>query len=78
MKKLKNLGKIDLTIEVELFEGGKKSKVYMNSRDLVPGDVIILKHYMIIPCDGVIIEGSVVVNESMLTGESIPINKESI
>jgi len=50
----------------------------MNSRDLVPGDVIILKHSMIIPCDGVIIEGSVVVNESMLTGESIPINKESI
>ncbi|CAB4059167.1 ATP13A2 [Lepeophtheirus salmonis] len=37
---------------------------------LVPGDVLVIKDNQVLPCDAVIISGSVLVNESMLTGES--------
>ena len=48
-----------------------------SSKELVPGDVLLLPTsggYMM-ECDAVLIEGTCVVNESMLTGESIPITK---
>ena len=45
---------------------------------MVPGDIVYLTNHMIIPADCVLIEGEAVVNESMLTGESVPINKEAI
>ena len=47
---------------------------------MVPGDVLLLPTnggYMM-ECDAVLIEGTCVVNESMLTGESIPITKVRI
>jgi heavy metal translocating P-type ATPase len=40
-----------------------------------PGDIIIVKTGEIIPVDGTIIEGTCMVDESMLTGESIPVRK---
>lgn len=39
------------------------------------GDIFIVRPGENIPVDGVIIEGSTAVNESMLTGESIPVDK---
>lgn len=39
------------------------------------GDIFIVKPGMSIPADGVIIEGQCAVNESALTGESIPVDK---
>ncbi len=43
--------------------------------DLVEGDVIVIKPGQSIPVDGVIVEGSSAVDESALTGESIPVAK---
>lgn len=43
--------------------------------DLVEGDVIVIKPGQSIPVDGVIIEGNSAVDESALTGESIPVAK---
>ncbi|XP_066477684.1 probable cation-transporting ATPase 13A5 [Tiliqua scincoides] len=43
---------------------------------LVPGDVLVLegqKHSL--PCDAILLDGSCVVNEGMLTGESVPVMK---
>lgn len=43
---------------------------------LVPGDIIVLPmDGGIMACDAVLISGSCIVNESMLTGESVPVTK---
>ncbi|KAL4442902.1 hypothetical protein ABPG74_010791 [Tetrahymena malaccensis] len=54
-----------------------ESKV-ISSNELSYGDVVILKEGETAPCDMVIVEGSVIVNESMLTGESVPIIKSAL
>lgn len=53
---------------------------YVASSELVPGDVYevtdpALKQF---PCDSLLLTGDCIVNESMLTGESVPISKTPI
>lgn len=49
------------------------------STDLVPGDVIIIpSHGCVMSCDAVLLEGNCIVNESMLTGESVPVTKTAL
>ena len=38
---------------------------------MVPGDVLILPGKLSLPCDAVLIDGSCVVNEGMLTGRQL-------
>lgn len=50
----------------------------IESNDLVPGDVFEVDPSMsLLPCDALLINGECVVNESMLTGESVPVSKTS-
>ena len=44
-------------------------------KDVVVGDMIIIRPGGKIPVDGIIIEGSSSIDESMITGESIPVHK---
>ena len=44
---------------------------------VVKGDIFVVRPGENIPVDGVVLEGSSAVNESALTGESIPVDKES-
>ncbi|KAK2090896.1 hypothetical protein P7K49_030180 [Saguinus oedipus] len=49
------------------------------STDLVPGDVVVIPlNGIIMPCDAVLINGTCIVNESMLTGESVPVTKTNL
>nr|XP_017820271.3 probable cation-transporting ATPase 13A5 isoform X2 [Callithrix jacchus] len=72
--KLHNLvedhNKVQVTIIVK-----DKGLEELESRLLVPGDVLILPGKFSLPCDAVLIDGHCVVNEGMLTGESIPVTK---
>lgn len=43
--------------------------------DVVIGDIVIVRPGQSIPVDGIIIEGSTTVDESAITGESIPVEK---
>uniref|UniRef100_A0A8C5UNC7 Polyamine-transporting ATPase 13A3 n=1 Tax=Malurus cyaneus samueli TaxID=2593467 RepID=A0A8C5UNC7_9PASS len=46
------------------------------STDLVPGDTMLIpSNGTIMPCDAVLLSGTCIVNESMLTGESVPVTK---
>ncbi|KAJ2235116.1 hypothetical protein IWW45_002868, partial [Coemansia sp. RSA 485] len=47
-----------------------------SAEDLLPGDVFeVVGSMHILPCDAVLLEGDCIVNESMLTGESVPVAK---
>src|SRR5215213_9783970 len=45
-------------------------------KDLKNGDVALIKPGEKIPADGLVVEGTSYVNESMLTGESVPVKKQ--
>ncbi|KAG1467446.1 hypothetical protein G6F56_004412 [Rhizopus delemar] len=49
-----------------------------SSASLVPGDIFEVQENTLVPCDAVILSGTVVVNESSLTGEAMPVRKIAI
>ncbi|MFT4312689.1 MAG: heavy metal translocating P-type ATPase [Candidatus Woesearchaeota archaeon] len=62
--------------------GAKQAiKIVDNKQVVIPieeikqGDILLVKPASTIPCDGVITKGEGVIDESMLTGESIPVTK---
>lgn len=58
---------------------GKDMYESVSSEQLVPGDVIAIpNHGCMMHCDAVLISGNCIVNESMLTGESVPVTKTPI
>lgn len=56
-----------------VIEGDKEVK--KNIEDVKIGDIVLVKPYEKIPVDGVIISGSSSVNQAMITGESVPVEK---
>ncbi|XP_049825460.1 polyamine-transporting ATPase 13A3-like [Aethina tumida] len=51
----------------------------LDPAELVPGDLIILPpNNFILPCDAVLLTGQCIVNESVLTGESVPVTKTAL
>lgn len=60
--------------EVRVWRNGFWKQV--DSTDLVPGEVFEVDPSMsVVPCDALLINGECVLNESMLTGESVPVSK---
>ncbi|CEG45877.1 p-type atpase (p-atpase) superfamily [Plasmopara halstedii] len=47
----------------------------LSSREIVPGDLVKVSENWIVPCDMAIVKGTTVCDESMLTGESMPVQK---
>lgn len=50
----------------------------IESRYIVPKDLIVIEENLRLPCDCVLLTGDVLINECSLTGESIPITKTPI
>lgn len=62
--------------EVRVLRDGVFTKTH--SGNLVPGDVIKVPERMKMPCDALMLKGTCIVNEAMLTGESVPVIKQEI
>ena len=58
-----------------LYKDGQETEVPIEQ--VVPGDVLIVKPGTKIPVDGEVLEGFSAVDESMLTGESMPVDKKA-
>ncbi|XP_066457991.1 probable cation-transporting ATPase 13A4 [Eleutherodactylus coqui] len=75
--KLHRLVESHNNIKVSVY-GKQKGIFHEESRHLAPGDVIVVERNSLLPCDALLISGACIVNESMLTGESIPVTKTSL
>jgi len=69
---VKDLVKIQQVNANRIIDGTVK---VISARDVRPGDTLIVNHGDKVPVDGDILEGNASVDESMLTGESIPVDK---
>lgn len=76
-------GKASQAIKKLLEMGAKSSRIIVDGReidvpikDLQIGDIMLVRPGEKIPTDGVVVEGSSLVDESMATGESMPVKRE--
>ena len=76
--KKKTLGAIKALMDLSPAKAIKMEngvKLEVEAADLEVGDLVFVKKGMAFPMDGIIIDGDSSVDESMLTGESVPITK---
>ena len=69
-------GLIALTPKKAAVEINGEEKI-INADDVKKGDIFVVRPGESIPVDGIVISGESAVNESALTGESIPVDKKS-
>ncbi|KFP81420.1 putative cation-transporting ATPase 13A2, partial [Apaloderma vittatum] len=70
---LQNMAKMSVGVRVRRRNG---EEMVVSSAELVPGDCISLPtDGTVVPCDAALLTGECMVNESMLTGESVPVMK---
>lgn len=69
-QKAVHLLKKNLEIRVKVYRDGEL--ILAEAKEIVPGDVIILKRGDLVPADIKILEGKLSIDESSLTGESLP------
>ncbi|CAG8982112.1 hypothetical protein HYALB_00003204 [Hymenoscyphus albidus] len=73
MKRLRDISKFECDVRVLRNSFWR----YVPSSELVPGDVYEVTDPALtqFPCDSILLAGDCIVNESMLTGESVPVSK---
>ncbi|XP_068185637.1 polyamine-transporting ATPase 13A2 isoform X2 [Antennarius striatus] len=70
---LHNMAQVITTVTIRRDSGLEES---VSSVNLVPGDCFVIPpEGMLLPCDAALLTGECLVNEGMLTGESIPVLK---
>uniref|UniRef100_A0A8C5AQ81 Cation-transporting ATPase n=1 Tax=Gadus morhua TaxID=8049 RepID=A0A8C5AQ81_GADMO len=69
---LRKMAQLITTVKVRRSTGD----VFLSSEELVPGDCLLIPpEGLLLPCDAALLAGECMVNESMLTGESVPVLK---
>ncbi|MDR1300883.1 MAG: heavy metal translocating P-type ATPase [Treponema sp.] len=58
-----------------IIENGTEKEIPID--EVIPGDIIFVKPGAKIPVDGVVTQGQTAIDESMLTGESMPVDKKA-
>jgi Cu+-exporting ATPase len=58
-----------------VIENGAEKEIPID--EVIPGDIIVVKPGSKIPVDGAVVEGRTSIDESMLTGESMPVDKKT-
>lgn len=82
----KKINKMAVSTKVTVFRkklprGARAFKEYteeIDSTDLVPGDIIEVTPDEVVPCDLILLEGQCLIDESLLTGESVPMLKNQL
>ena len=65
----------DTATRLDIQEDGSSVQTVITAHELALGDIILIKPGETIPADGEVIKGSSSTNESLLTGESLPLQK---
>lgn len=79
MNRIRSMAHYQCDVDVRRVINGTNPITFKTSSDnLVPGDIFLVPQSTKMPCDAILLSGLVIVNESMLTGESIPVFKTSI
>ncbi|KIJ67879.1 hypothetical protein HYDPIDRAFT_83436 [Hydnomerulius pinastri MD-312] len=76
IKRMREMSRFSCSVVVYTEE----SWVVRDSTDLVPGDIVNLSELRasLFPADMLLLSGDAIVNESMLTGESVPVSKNPV
>jgi len=75
---IRKMAKFECNVQVKRIISGEAKFIHVSSQNLVPGDVLVVPTNTLMPCDMVLFTGSCIVNESMLTGESVPVIKNAL
>lgn len=67
--------KISLTQKAKIRVVRENKIILIDSDSIVLDDILILKRDEVIPCDAIVVGGEALINESLLTGESVPQKK---
>ena len=62
---------------IETGPAGETAEKEIPIEEVLPGDIILVKPGAKIPVDGEVLDGQTAVDESMLTGESMPVDKKA-
>ena len=79
LERLKTMAYYECPIVVKRIDAdGNTINSTINSSEIVPGDILYVPEGYKMPCDAILLNGECVINEAMLTGESIPAIKSPL